>query len=279
MFEILAQDWLIFAALLVGAALVAGFLAGLFGIGGGAVMVPVFSEVYVWGGTDPIVAQFVAVGTSLAVIVPTSLRSARAHLAAGNVERQVVRAYLWFVPLGVVGALAFATLDWVKGTQALRLTFGVMAALIAAYMLLQAKEVRWRHTGPTPALTQIGATVIGFLSVLMGIGGGLMNNLFMMVQGTPIKRAIGTSAAVGTLISVPGALGFVWIGWGAAGLPPFTWGYVNWLTVLLVIPITVLMAPVGARLTQRLPTALTSRLFGAFLLLVGTRMLWTVWTS
>ncbi len=266
-----------FAALMVSAALVAGFLAGLFGVGGGAVMVPVFSEVYVWGGTDPIVAQFVAVGTSLAVIVPTSLRSARAHLAADNIERHVLRTYLWFVPLGVVGALAFATSDWVKGTQVLRFTFGVTAALIAAYMLLQAKEARRRDTGPTPPLTQIGATVIGFLSLLMGIGGGLMNNLFMIVQGTPIKRAIGTSAAVGTLISLPGALGFVWIGWGTAGLPPFTWGYVNWLTVLLVIPITVLVAPRGARLTQRLPEALTSRLFGAFLFLVGTRMLWTVW--
>lgn len=273
MSEFMAQDWVLFTPLILGAALLAGFLAGLFGIGGGAVMVPIFSEVYVLSGSEPNLAQFVAVGTSLAIIIPTSLRSAHSHHQAGNIDGATLRKYFWFVPLGVVLALVFANLDWVKSGNALTLIFAVTALLLALYMLTQAKELRLSSGGPQSPVAQIGAMVIGFVSLLMGIGGGVMNNLFMMVQGTQIKRAIGTSAAVGTLIAVPGALGFLIIGWGVPGLPPFTLGYINVITIALVIPITVVMAPIGARVTQRLPDRLTSRLFGVFLLFVSARML------
>ena len=276
MLEFLTNEWLLFLGLMLGAAVVAGFLAGLFGIGGGAVMVPVFSEVFVLAGTDAPVAQLVAVGTSLAVIIPTSLRSARTHHEKGNMDMPTIRRYLWFVPLGVVLGLLFANLPWVKDTNILTLVFGVTGLLLAAYMLAQAKEFRLSEGGPKTPVAQIGATFIGFISLLMGIGGGVMNNIFMMVQGTPIKRAIGTSAAVGTLIAIPGAIGFILIGWNAEGVPPFTLGYVNYLTIALVIPITVVMAPIGARVTHRLPDQLTSRLFGLFLVVVGLRMLWKV---
>jgi len=273
MTELLANPWVLFVVLTLAAAVLAGFLAGLFGIGGGAVMVPVFSEMYVLAGTDPGVAQLVAVGTSLAIIIPTSLRSAQTHRQAGNVDEATFRRYLWFIPLGVILGLFIA--NWVDG-RVLTLVFGIMALLLAAYMLLQAKEFRLSEGGPKPPVAQIGATVMGLISLLMGIGGGVMNNIFMMIQGTPIKRAIGTSAAVGTLIAVPGALGFVWIGRGVEGLPLLSLGYVNLLTLALVIPITVYMAPIGARVTHRLPDQLTSRLFGLFLVVVGCRMLWKV---
>lgn len=276
MFEWINQDWVFFVVLILAAAVVAGFLAGLFGIGGGAVMVPVFSEVYVLGGTEPNLAQFIAVGTSLAIIIPTSIRSAKAHHQAGNMDVATLRSYLWFVPIGVILGLVFASLNIVKTTSVLTLIFGIMALLLAIYMLAQAKEFRFSDRGPQPPVAQVGAGCIGFVSLLMGIGGGVMNNMFMMVQGTPMKRAIGTSAAVGTLIAVPGAIGFVVIGWGAEGLPPLTIGYINLVTLALVIPITVIMAPIGARVTHRLPDQLTARLFGLFLVGVSLRMLWKV---
>ena len=266
------SEWILFLMLILAAAVAAGFLAGLFGIGGGAVMVPVFSEVFLWNGTDPNTAQFVAVGTSLAIIIPTSFRSAQAHYLAGNMDIQSVQRYLWFVPLGVILGLIFANLDVVKGTSALTLIFGIMALLLAIYMIFQLKEFRLSDKGPQTPVAQIGAAVIGFFSVLMGIGGGVMNNIFMMIQGTPVKRAIGTSAAVGALIAIPGTLGFFLIGWDEPGLPPFTFGYVNILTFALVIPITMIMAPIGARVTSRLPAHRLSQLFGLFLLLVGIRM-------
>lgn len=277
MMDILTHDWTLFAVLILGAAVLAGFLAGLFGIGGGAVMVPVFSEVYVLGGVEPGLAQLVAVGTSLAIIIPTSIQSARTHRAAGNMDPIVLRKYLWFVPVGVVLGLAFASLDWVSRTNSLTLIFGIAALLLAFYMFVQRKEFRLSEGGPQTPAAQIGALFIGFISLLMGIGGGLMNNIFMMIQGTPIKRAIGTSAGVGTLISIPGAIGFLLIGWGTPGLLPLTFGYINLATIALVIPITMVMAPIGARAVQRLPDALTARLFAVFLLIVGVRMLMKFW--
>lgn len=276
MIEFLTSDWFLFFVLIIGAAVLAGFLAGMFGIGGGAVMVPVFSEVFVLAGSEPAMAQFVAVGTSLAVIIPTSIRSATTHYEKGNMDQATVRKYLWFVPLGVILGLIFANQAWVKDSNILTAVFGIMALLLALYMLAQAKEFRLSEGGPKTPVAQIGAAVMGFVSLLMGIGGGVMNNIFMMIQGTPIKRAIGTSAAVGTLIAIPGAIGFAIIGFNETGQPPFTLGYVNWLTFFLVIPITTALAPVGARVVHRLPDRLTSRLFAIFLLIVSARMLWKV---
>ena len=276
MTEFLTNDGLIFFLLIIAAAVLAGFLAGLFGVGGGAVMVPVFSEVFVLAGTEPAQAQFVAVGTSLAVIVPTSIRSAITHYEKRSMDLATARKYLWFVPIGVILGLGFANLSWVEESDMLTALFGVVALLLAVYMLAQAREFRLSEGGPKTPFAQLGAIVIGFVSSLMGIGGGVMNNIFMMVQGTPIKRAIGTSAAVGTLIAIPGAIGFAVIGFNETVPLPLTIGYVNLLTVLIVIPVTTALAPLGARAVHRLPDRLTSRLFAGFLLIVSLRMLWKV---
>ena len=141
-------------------------------------------------------------------------------------------------------------------------------------MLIIGKGFRLSSGGPKGLVAYIGGGLIGFFSLLMGIGGGVMNNIFMMVQGTAIKKAIGTSAAVGTLIAIPGALGFVWLGWDAPGLPALSLGYINLITFFIAIPVTSALAPYGARLTHRLPEIVTGRLFGIFLLLVGVRMIW-----
>ena len=269
----MGHEWLFFLTLILGAAGLAGFLAGLFGIGGGAVMVPVFSEMYVLAGQPLEQAMMLAVGTSLAIIIPTSIRSATTHYEKKNMDQRVARLYLWAVPLGVLAGLFFARAA--SGTV-LTAIFGGMAVLLALYMLTVGKSLKLSTGGPKGWVAYLGGGVIGFFSLLMGIGGGLMNNIFMMIQGTPIKKAIGTSAAVGTLISIPGAIGFVILGWNIPNLPTLSIGYVNLITFVLAIPITTLLAPYGARLTSHLPEALTSRLFGLFLAIVGVRMVWKV---
>ena len=233
-------------------------------------MVPVFSEVFVLAGQPLEQAMMLAVGTSLAIIIPTSIRSAATHYEKKNMEMGVVRLYIWAVPLGVLAGLFFAR----ASGSILTAIFGFMATALAVYMLIMGKGFKLSSGGPKGLVAYAGGVVIGFFSLLMGIGGGVMNNIFMMVQGTPIKKAIGTSAAVGLMIALPGAIGFVWLGWNEANLPPLSLGYVNLITFLLAIPITSALAPYGARMTHRLPEALTSRLFGIFLILVGVRMVW-----
>ena len=265
------NEWVLFLALTLGAAVLAGFLAGLFGIGGGAVMVPVFSEMYMLAGQPLEQAMMLAVGTSLAIIIPTSIKSATTHHEKKNTDTRVLGMYIWAVPIGVLAGLFFAR---AASGGVLTAIFGVMAVALAIYMLAVGKSLKLADGGPKGWVAYAGGGVIGFFSLLMGIGGGVMNNIFMMAQGTPIKKAIGTSAALGTMIAIPGAIGFVVLGFNQPNLPYLSIGYVNLITFIIAIPVTTFLAPYGARMTHRLPEALTSRLFGIFLVLVGLRMVW-----
>ena len=265
--------WFLMAIVL--AAVVAGFLAGMFGIGGGAVMVPVFSELFERIGSADTPYQSLAVSTSLAVIVVTGIQSARTHFAARDsdsgervMDIETLKKYLLFVPLGtVIGLLVLGVID----QSALVLIFATVAGSIALHTLFVRGQLSLVKGGPKTPVAQLGGVVIGAVSVLMGIGGGVLNNMFMTLQGTPLKRAIATSAAVGVLIAIPGALGAIWVGWGSAGLPPLSLGYVNLLVFFVAIPLSSFMAPIGARLTHKLPTAHVKTAFGLFLLLTAAR--------
>ena len=175
-----------------------------------------------------------SVGTSLAIIVPTSLRSFMAHRAKGTVDEVLLKAFSIVVPLGVICAAILAA--WLS-SGALRLIFAVISILVA-FKLLFAKE-SWRLGDDLPSgmLKHAIGWLIGFLSTFMGIGGGVLNNTFMSLFGRPIHQAVATSAGVGVLISIPGMIGYIWAGWGASGLPPFSIGYVNLLMVAVIIPI------------------------------------------
>lgn len=266
---------LLFLAAIVMAAVVAGFLAGLFGIGGGAVMVPVFSELFerIGGADTPF--QSLAVSTSLAVIVVTGIQSARTHYAVKDpntgervMDISTLQKFVIFVPLGVlIGLFILGASD----QTSLILVFATVAGLIGLQTLFLPKGLSFSQGGPKTPVAQIGGTAIGLISVLMGIGGGVLNNMFMTLQGTPLKRAIATSAAVGVFIAIPGAIGAIVIGWGQPGLPPLSVGYVNVLVMLVAIPITSFMAPIGARLTHSLPTQTVKTAFGIFLLLTAFR--------
>ncbi len=276
--DIPLSDILLFAAVLTGGAVVAGFIAGLFGVGGGIVMVPILTELFGLGlrGSDPIHAQHIAVGTSLAIIIPTSLVSARTHYRSGKIEMGLLRQYLPFVVIGVIGGLALAR---VLDASGLMLVFGVIALVVGLYQFFASPDLTIRSTLPGAPVPQAAGLFIGSTSTLMGIGGGVTNNVFMSLCGVDIKRAIATSAGVGVIISIPATAGFMTIGWTADGLPPLSLGYVNLIALALMIPFTIYMAPIGARLTHRLDGRLTKRLFSLFLIVVALRTFWKAFAA
>lgn len=266
-------DYALFALAMAAAGGVAGFLAGLFGIGGGAILVPVFYQIFGALGVDEAVRMHLCIGTSLAVIVPTSLRSFQSHYRRGAVDTALLKSWLAPIPLGTVLASLLAAS---VSSAALRGLFAAVAVIVALRLLFARPSWRLADDVPgNPARAVIGV-VIGFLSTLMGIGGGVLNNTFMTLFGRPIHQAVATSSGVGVLISVPAMAGFVWAGWGAAGLPPLSTGYVNWIAVALVIPVTLLVAPYGAGVAHRLQRRQLEFAFGLFLMLVAFRFFYSL---
>ncbi len=267
-------DLIMFAAVLAVAGGVAGLLAGVFGIGGGAILVPVFYQVFGLIGIDDAVRMHLAVGTSLAIIVPTSLRSFFAHLKHGAVDRDLLKGWIVAVPLGAIIASVIAAES--SGTT-LRAIFAGIAALVAFRMIFNRASWRLGNDLPgNPARFVVG-TGIGVLSGLMGIGGGVLNNTFMSLYGRPMHQAVATSAGVGVLISLPGLFGYVWAGWGAAGLPPFSTGFINWVAVALIIPLTMLVAPFGAKLAHSLSKRQLEIGFGLFMIVISIRFVYSLW--
>ena len=249
---------------------VTGVLAGLFGLGGGAITVPLLFEVFRIQGFAPDVAMPLAVGTSLAIIIPTSLQSARGHHARGAVDMAVVRA--WALPV-LIGVTAGAWIARFAPPAVFQAVF-VSVASINAIKLFFGKE-SWRIAPELPRGAGLRAygLVTGLASALMGIGGGAISNLILTLHGRPIRQAVATSAAVGVLVSIPGALGYVWAGWGRAQLPPLSVGFVSILAFVLIVPTTLLTTPIGVRLAHSLPKRQLEILFATFLTLVSLRFL------
>lgn len=266
-------ELVLFALALSGAAVVAGVLAGLFGIGGGAILVPVFYQVFGLIGIDDAVRMHLSVGTSLAIIAPTSVRSFMAHKARGTVDLDLLRSWILPVPCGVIAASLIAAS---VSSSALRGIFAGISLLLGIRMLLNKQG--WRlgaDLPPNPVRAMVGA-LIGLLSGLMGIGGGVLNNTFMTLFGRPVHQAVSTSSGVGVLIAIPGLFGYIWAGWGAAGLPPFSTGYINWVMMAVVIPITLIVAPLGVRLAHALDKRQIEIGFGLFMLLVAARFIFSL---
>jgi len=261
------------AAVVVAAGGVAGLLAGLFGIGGGAVLVPVFYQLLGIAGVDEAIRMHLAVGTSLAIIVPTSIRSFLSHRARGAVDMELLKSFVIGVPSGVLLAtLVFAS---ISGRE-LRGIFAFIALLVGIRLLFNRESWKIGDELPAgPGRFAVGA-LIGFLSTLMGIGGGVLNNTFMTLFSRPIHQAVATSAGVGVLISIPGFIGSIWAGWGEPGLPPLSTGYVNWIAVALIIPVTLAMAPLGVRLAHRLKKRQLEIGFGLFMFVVAGRFFYSV---
>lgn len=264
-----------FAALLLVAGAGAGIIAGLLGVGGGIVVVPVLFHLFSHLGVDEAIRMQVAVGTSLATIVATAWSSAAAHYKRGTVDRGFLRGYGPWVVAGVLAGSTVASL--VKG-PALTAVFAVVALAVALQLSFGSPDWKLGDTLPGGWLRATVGTLIGALSSMMGIGGGTMTVPFMTMYGIPVHRAVGTSAATGFIIGVPGMIGFVVGGWNAPNLPPGCLGFVSLVGLALIAPTSVLCAPLGARLAHRLNTRVLKRVFSLFLAFTSARMFYSIFT-
>lgn len=251
--------------------LIAGTIGGLLGVGGGIVLVPVLYQAFEMLGVPEAVRMELSVATSLATIIPTSLRSLASHNRRGAVDWALLKSWAPGIFVGAaVGALVAAFI----GGDGLRIVFVVMALLLALYMALAADTLKIAEKMPGGVAAQAMAGIIGALSVLMGIGGGTFAVSLQTLYGTPIHRAVATASGFGFIIAIPGALGFVMAGWGAEGLPPLPLGYVSLVGFLLITPATVLAAPWGARLAHALPRKSLRLAFAFFLAVSALRILY-----
>jgi uncharacterized membrane protein YfcA len=260
---------LVAALVIAGAAI--GFLAGLFGIGGGAISVPVFFEIFGILGYGPDVAMPLAVGTSLAVIIPTSINSALGHYKRGTVDLDLLR--IWAVPV-LIGVLVGAAIARYASPEVFQGVFILVGVVNAAKLLSGGKGWRLREEMPSRGVLRLYGAVIGLVSALMGIGGGAVSNLVMTLHGVQIHRAVSTSAGVGVLIAIPGTLGYMAAGYGRPDLPPDAIGFVSLATFILTIPTSLLTTRLGVALAHALSRRALETAFGLFLLLVCARFAW-----
>jgi len=248
---------------------IAGVLAGLFGIGGGIIIVPVLEAALGFLGVDPAIRMHVAVATSLATIIPTSISSARAHHRRKSVDFDIVRRWAIFV---LIGALLGAWIAAQVHSRVLAMVFAALALLVALKMVFLPETRNLTDAVPRGPLVSAIPTAIGCFSSMMGIGGGTFSVMTLTLFNEPIHRAVGTAALFGLIISLPGTVGFIAAGWGDVRLPPGSLGYVSLVGFALIAPATVLTAPIGAKIAHDLSQKRLGMFFGAFLLVVSLRM-------
>jgi uncharacterized membrane protein YfcA len=263
----LAEILPLIAALLAGG-FAMGILAGLFGVGGGGILVPVLFEVYGFLGIDEAIRLQLAVGTSLLVVLATSIRSFQAHYAHGAVDMGLVKSCAVAVVLG--SALAaivarFADVNVFKGI------WSVVPTLVALKFFFGRDDWKIGDEIPGQPFRAIFGLVVGLISTLMSIGGGAFVTALMTLYGRTIHHAVATASAFGPMIALPGTLGFMWAGWHAAGLPPASLGFVNLLGAAIIIPASVLAAPLGVRLAHGIPRRKLEIAFAIFLSFIAFR--------
>lgn len=261
----------ILVPLLIALGLAAGFMAGLLGIGGGIILVPGLFFLFKTLGYAPDILMHLAVGTSLAIIIPTGISSARAHFKRGAVKVDLLK----HIGPGIVMGVAAGTLiaDILTGHQ---LTFVFAGALFFFAILMQVPPKVREDASHTIGIMKgtIGGFVVGIFSSLMGIGGATLNVPFMTLNGISIHKAVATASALGPVIAIPGTLGFIIIGWDHAGLPPFSFGYINLLAAVLIAPLGVLAAPYGAAAAHKVSVTTLRRIFSLFIVIVAAKMMW-----
>lgn len=252
--------------LAIGAA--TGVIAGLLGVGGGIVLVPAFFYAFEQLGFQSDHTMQVAIGTSAATIVVTSVRSLRGHQKKGAVDFAILRAWGPFLVAGsILGVLAASQL---KSTT-LQAVFGVLAGIAGLYMAFGRHEWRLGKQMPGQPAAGVMGVVLAFCSTLMGIGGGTFGVPLMTLYGQPIHRAVGTASGFGILISVPSVLGFLLF--NVPDAPPYTVGAVNLVAFAIIIPMTLLTTPFGVRLAHAMNPAPLKRAFAIFLVLVAANMI------
>ena len=257
-------------ALLLATGLFAGFLGGLFGIGGGIAIVPALYAVLGANGVPEEVRIKIAVGTSLATIILTSIRSAQSHFRHGNVDMDLIKGWGPFIALGAIGGAALARY---LEASALTLIFGGVLFALGVHRLVTGKATAREGAMPAPSVQRGLAAGIGTLSSLMGIGGGVLSVMVLTHGGRPVHQSIGTSAGFGLFIGLPGAVGYAIAGLGDPAIGAGTLGYVSLPAFAAIALGTVTMAPVGAKTAARLSGVLLTRLFAGYMVVSAVLMI------
>lgn len=259
--------WL--ALLIVTGGVICGMLAGLFGIGGGGVIVPVLYEVFRVLGVPEDVRMQLCIGTSIAIIVPTTIRSYRAHMKKGAALPEVVRK--WTAP-AIVGVCLGAAIAAFAPSSVFKIAFIVFALVIGGKMLFGKDSWRFGDDLPGNPLMSFYGALVGLASSLIGVSGGSLSNLVLSLYGKPIHNAVATSAGIGVPITVVGTITYMLAGWPHIDkLPPLSIGFVSLFGVVLMAPVSSFVAGYGAQLAHRLPKRRLEIAFGVFLLLVAVR--------
>lgn len=258
-----------FILAMLGAGIAGGLIAGLLGVGGGIVVVPVLYFVLGTLGVPADAGIKVAVATSLATIIVTSLSSARSHASRGAVDFALLRS--WGVPI-IVGVVAGTLLASIVRGWVMTLIFAVVALLVALNMVFRGKGAQVMDDFPNQGVKAGSGVVVGLISAMMGIGGGTLSVPILTAFGFEMRRAVGTAAAIGFLIAIPGTLGYILAGWSAPNVPSGSIGYVNLIAFIAIVPLTALFAPVGARIAHTIPQNLLRYAFAAFLFVTSARM-------
>ena len=270
MIENLDQSQIIFiVTAMITSAIVTGFMAGFFGIGGGLIMVPILFYLFNFSGIEQTYVMHLALGTSFSIIIPTSIISTMTHMKFKAVDFNIVKTFGVFVAVGVVFGTIFAVS---LKTSSLVLFFSVMTMLFSIYFLTAKEKVN-----PTPRKINLIYRVVcgfssGFLSAPMGIAGGVINTPILKMFGYPIKVAIGCSAAVGFVIAVIGVIGFAVSGSYLDIKVPLSLGFINIPTFLIFVPITMFMAKIGAKSVHKFDKKLIGKLFGIYLLIISCKL-------
>ncbi|PHQ69876.1 MAG: hypothetical protein COB93_06890 [Sneathiella sp.] len=253
--------------------IIGGVLAGLLGVGGGIIIVPVLYNVLPFFGVEDDVRMHIAVGTSLATIIPTSISSARSHFKKGAIDTDLLKKWGPWILFGVIGGTILAN---IVDAFVLTLVFAVLSLIVAANMAFRPDNLQVSGGLPKAPLKQFIAVFIGWFSAMMGIGGGTFCVPILTLFNYPIRKAVGTSAAVGLIIAVPGTIGFLISGLDVADLPAGNIGYVNILGFLVIAPMTILFAPIGAKIAHRIDTGSLKKLFAFFLFATSARMFYSL---
>ena len=270
--ELLTMDTaaLIVAMLCAGA--VAGVAAGLFGIGGGFVVVPALLAIFNILGVESDVAMHLALGTSLGTIILTSMRSVQAHAKRGAVDFTIIRDWAPWIVIGVILGLGLASS---APADILKIVFGVGVLILSVNFLFPTafKGVKLSEEMPKGIALAAIATFLGGFSALLGIGGGTIAILVMTMCGRSIHQAVATAAGFGAIIAIPGTIGWAIVGWNETGVPPFSIGYINLIGLVAIASMSMLTAPYGAALAHKLNPMSLKRVFGAYLVFTSVLML------
>jgi len=263
------------AAAMAATGLVSGTLAGLLGVGGGIVIVPLLFNVFPLFGIPEAVQMKVAVATSLATIIPTSIQSARKHHQKGAMDVALLRS-IWPSMLAGVAMGTFLAV-YVRG-EGLTAVFALVALLVALNMGFTGVDFRITESVPAGPPRQALGLGIGAVSAMMGIGGGTLGVPILSMCGHPIRAAVATASAFGLIISIPATIGFIWGGWSDPLRPPFSVGYVNLIGVALIAPTSILATPWGVHIAHTIPPLWLKRAFAVFLAATSLRMFWSLFT-